>query len=791
MTHYDAFVSYSHAKDKPIAAALQSVAQKLGKPWYRRRALRIFRDDTSLSATPSLWPSIEQALGQSRFLVLLASPEAMASPWVNKEVTYWLEHKSSDTLLIALTDGDLAWDNAIGDFARRDCIPLPSVLAGRFPSEPKWVDMRAYRNGADPRDSKFIEASADFAAAIHGMPKEDLLSQEVRQQRRALTLAWSAAGLLLIAVGVAGWQWNSALDAQYAAIEQRQIAEHQRDRAEWNFGIAKDGADHVVFNIAQSLRNVQGMQVESVRRILDAAQAMMDQLAKAAPEDLKLQQSRSAMLTEFVTTYMAAGDLTRARTAAEESLTIMRKLAAVEPGNGDWQHGLSVSLNRVGDVRSAAGDRAAALAAYEESLGVRRTLSAADPSNTAWQRDVSVSLNYVGGVRLEAGDRPQALTLYEESLAIVRKLAAADSGSRDLDSAQGQRDLGVSLERVGDLRRVIGDPAGALAAYDESLGIVRNFAAVDPDDTRFQRDLSVILTKAGDVRRAAGEWAAALAAYEESLGIMRKLAAADPDNAGWQRDLGVGLVKVGDVQLDAGDRVKALTAYDESLGIMRGLSAADPGNTEGQSNLAGSLIKVGDIRRAAFDREGALAAYEESLGIMRKLAAADPGNTGWQRHLSLTLNRVGDMRRTAFDRTAGLTAYEEGVGVMRKLVATDPGNTDWQRDLSVSLEKVGDVRLASGERTGARAVYEESLDIMRSLSAANPDNAQWQPDLVIGLVKASTVSEPPSARLALGEALIIAEALARNGKLSVTQQNWPQLIRDRLAAVPPEQDGPR
>src|SRR5204862_4088609 len=79
MALYDAFVSYSHAKDKPIAAALQSVVQKLGKPWYRRRALRIFRDDTSLSATPHLWPTLEKALGQSRFFILFASPEPAAS----------------------------------------------------------------------------------------------------------------------------------------------------------------------------------------------------------------------------------------------------------------------------------------------------------------------------------------------------------------------------------------------------------------------------------------------------------------------------------------------------------------------------------------------------------------------------------------------------------------------------------------------------------------------------------------------------------------------------------------
>ena len=107
MALYDGFISYSHAKDKPIAAALQSAIQKLGKPWYKRRALRLFRDDTSLSATPHLWPSIEQALSQSRFFVLLASPESAASKWVGKEVAYWLEHNGTDTLLIGVTDGEL------------------------------------------------------------------------------------------------------------------------------------------------------------------------------------------------------------------------------------------------------------------------------------------------------------------------------------------------------------------------------------------------------------------------------------------------------------------------------------------------------------------------------------------------------------------------------------------------------------------------------------------------------------------------------------------------------------
>src|SRR5882672_6180929 len=76
--------------DKRIAPALKAGLHRFAKPWYSLRALRIFYDEATLSANPSLWTSIQAALEQSEFFILLASPEAALSKWVKQEINYWL-----------------------------------------------------------------------------------------------------------------------------------------------------------------------------------------------------------------------------------------------------------------------------------------------------------------------------------------------------------------------------------------------------------------------------------------------------------------------------------------------------------------------------------------------------------------------------------------------------------------------------------------------------------------------------------------------------------------------------
>src|SRR5580693_6240688 len=133
---YNAFISYSHNTDNTLAAALQSALHRFAKPWYKLRALHIFRDQTNLAVNPALWSSIRDALDQSLYFILLASPEAAASEWVAKEAEYWIDRNGPSHILIVLTGGTLKWDHSAACFAPEQTSALPASLLHSFPEEP-------------------------------------------------------------------------------------------------------------------------------------------------------------------------------------------------------------------------------------------------------------------------------------------------------------------------------------------------------------------------------------------------------------------------------------------------------------------------------------------------------------------------------------------------------------------------------------------------------------------------------------------------------------------------------
>jgi hypothetical protein len=200
---YNAFISYSHESDSRLASSLHRALLSFAKPWYKLRALRVFRDQTSMSANPALWPTIEAALGQSEWLLLFASPESANSRWVQKEVDWWLSHRSADRLLLLLSGGELTWDPAVNDFDWSRTTALPARRTGTFREEPLWVDVRSLRRieSLSLNDPRFRAAVLDIAAPLHGKAKDELDGEDIREHKKLVRAAWlavSVIGVLLI-----------------------------------------------------------------------------------------------------------------------------------------------------------------------------------------------------------------------------------------------------------------------------------------------------------------------------------------------------------------------------------------------------------------------------------------------------------------------------------------------------------------------------------------------------------------------------------------------------------------
>jgi WD40 repeat protein len=228
---HDAFVSYSHAADGQLAPALQDGLQRLAKPWYRVRALHVFRDETGLATNPHLWASIQDALDDSAWFVLLASPAAASSEWVGREVERWLATKPLDHVLVVVTDGEWFWDTTTEQL-RGDAVP--AALRDVVHEEPRHLDLRWARSATDLdlRNSRFRAAIADLAAPMHGVAKDELEGEDVRQHRRARRLARSAVATLAILVVVSLLASGVALVQRHRADQQATAARRQAAAAE-------------------------------------------------------------------------------------------------------------------------------------------------------------------------------------------------------------------------------------------------------------------------------------------------------------------------------------------------------------------------------------------------------------------------------------------------------------------------------------------------------------------------------------------------------------------------------
>ena len=186
---YAVFISYRHADNKAIGRQWASwlhhsletyevPPELVGRSNLRQEPVPaslfpVFRDEEELPADADLSVNIRSALERSGLLVVLCSPRAVTSPFVDEEIRYFKELGRSDRILALLIDGEPdARDPAL------ECLPK-SLRFGK-PRADGTIDWEAPTQpiAADTRpEGRAAEGWTTAAAYEQALEEEDALSR--------------------------------------------------------------------------------------------------------------------------------------------------------------------------------------------------------------------------------------------------------------------------------------------------------------------------------------------------------------------------------------------------------------------------------------------------------------------------------------------------------------------------------------------------------------------------------------------------------------------------------------
>ena len=186
---YAAFISYAHA-DEAAARRIHNALETYTLPKDmdsedRQKLTPIFRDVTELTAHHSLSEKIQDAVKNSGFLIVLCSPEAKKSHWVNEEITLFRKLHGEGSILSVIVEGDPA-----------TAFPPALIEGGREPLAANMTTRDGFRFGI-----------TQLAASMLGVGLDRLVRRD--SQRRRKRLQFITAGALAFAAIMGAMTWTA------------------------------------------------------------------------------------------------------------------------------------------------------------------------------------------------------------------------------------------------------------------------------------------------------------------------------------------------------------------------------------------------------------------------------------------------------------------------------------------------------------------------------------------------------------------------------------------------------
>jgi tetratricopeptide (TPR) repeat protein len=564
----------------------------------------IFRDRDDFTAGHTLGELTLAALESSNALIVICSPAAAKSHYVNEEIRLFKSGHSERAVIPLIVDGKPG---------HRDAECFPTALKFKIDAKGRITKKPVELLAADVRDEcdgKHL-ALAKVVAGLLGVSSDDIFRRAERERRRksrAQSLIAAVIAGLVLTGGFLAWQSHQrqqtiaeveALVTKYSVASLKGTA-NRESLTEAITAIAEGAAGDARY--AQALGLLKAGKPEEAEPLL--------KLVAQDKEKRALRESKEAAAA-----YRTLGIIIRLSDPkrAREAFT---KAAELDPDD-------AIAAFYSAHAQFLAGNLDKSQQAYNHVLALEQ-----DRDDTGYPLHWW-SLHGLGEIAELRGDLGLALELFRKAHSEAEKRNRADPQSSEWQFAVAQAN-----ESVGDISRARGDLAEALESYRDCVAIVERLAKDNPIHIRSQRSLSAALVNVGDVLMEQGNSAEALGIFRHSAAIMDRIVNANPDAAKEHDYLSVSLSRVGAAYFAQGELGEALKYLRDSLAIIERLVKVDPGNAEWQLHLAARHGQLAEVLAQQGDVALALKEYRLGREIIAQLMGRSSENAQLPKELA-------------------------------------------------------------------------------------------------------------------------------------------------------------
>jgi eukaryotic-like serine/threonine-protein kinase len=709
---YRAFIAYSH-RDQVWARWLHRALETYRVP--RRlvgkmtesglvpaRLLPIFRDREELPSATDLSRKINDALEQSTSLIVICSPAAAASRWVNEEVRAFKRLGRADRIFCLIVAGEPNASHLEGHEAE-ECFPPALLSAAGMNTEPIAADVR------HGMDGKF-NAKLKLISGLLGVGFDTLRQREHQRRIRRLTavaIASMAVMVVTVALGISAFVARNAaerrqkqaeslidfmlgdLNDKLTKVQRLDLLEAVDDKAMAYFKSqpSGDSTGEAPMLHARALRKIGSVRLDqghlqAAMESFQAASRIAAALAGAAPGDVPRQVQYAEILGFIGVTHWRQGKLDEAQKAFEAAQEVLQRVRPQVPGASDWQvlFQLATVHNNIGHVLEVRGDLDAAAQQYRQMLAVSQQLLAVNPNNEQGSVLIGTTHNNLGKLALMSGDLAAAIAEYRADDAIESALSQAQPSDND------QRENMLTVRAIlGRTLALAGEVEIGMLDLEQAIAAATQLATLDAHNSNLQEDVGLYTGQLCRLRRLTGDLVRATALAGQSIAVFSSLTQQDPANTDWQREYAEARIEEAALARAAGNSADARVKTRKALDLLDTLVRAQP---DDRATLLAAVTAKLLLASVTKDAPAQRSLREEAMQAVQavKTGRGDPRLLALEVEALLTLDRraqadpaIRQMWESGY-RDPALVSLLSGAGVEY------PVNTAFSRRLRAALQ---------------------------------------------------------------------------------------------------------